>query len=255
MSKRLADLLLQNQESPEQKLYNAYVGTTQALNESRKPSEYYKPSSLGGCMRNIVFQRLQYETDDTNSIDFNIIDMGKTGSARHEHIQEVIMKAKENGYDVEWVDVENYIKSRNLDYLTIRGRQGAELKLLDTRYNLSFLCDGIIKIDSKYYLLEIKTEISFKNSRRMEIDERHYTQAYCYSLAFGIKDVIFFYENRDDLSKKIYRLQVKDSDIKKYVLDVIDECEEYIKNEKMPPKHDNTYYCKYCNYQEECKRW
>jgi hypothetical protein len=103
---------------------------------------------------------------------------------------------KDSGMDVEWVDVEEYVKSHNLTDLEIRAKTGTETKLYNKKYNMSFMCDGIVKYKGKYYVIEIKTEISSKFFSREGVDSKHYNQARAYSLNFDIPDVIFIYIRR-----------------------------------------------------------
>ena len=79
-----------------------------------------------------------------------------------------------------------------------------ETKLYDKNLNMSFLCDGIIRYKDKYYILELKTEASFKFNSRSDVDPKHHNQGTAYSHEFGIDDVIFIYINRDILDMKPY---------------------------------------------------
>jgi CRISPR/Cas system-associated exonuclease Cas4 (RecB family) len=118
---------------------------------------------------------------------------------------------------------------------------------------MSFLCDGIIKYRGHYYILEIKTEASFKFNERKGVDPSHYHQATAYSIAFGINDVLFLYECRDNCSKKAFMLHVTD-DMKQELLSYIEECDSYIKKLKVPPIPENVpkKACSYCNYKGRC---
>ena len=46
--------------------------------------------------------------------------------------------------------------------LEIVGQSGMECKLYHKKLNMSFMCDGIIKYKSKYFIFEFKTETANK---------------------------------------------------------------------------------------------
>ena len=120
---------------------------------------------------------------------------------------------------------------------------------------MSFLCDGIIKYKNHYYILEIKTESSNKFFQRKGVDPSHYQQATAYSLAFGINEVIFLYENRDTLDKKAFLFPVTD-EMRMDLIGYIEECDSYLKKLKVPPKPENVAKktCSYCNYANQCRK-
>lgn len=219
----------------------------------RKPSMTYKPSSMK-CIRNMYYQVSGAEPDSSTS-EHCIIGICNSGTDIHIRIQDAVSDMKNNGFDCEYVNVADYVKSRNLDYLDIVEQSGNETKLYHKGLNISFMCDGIIKYRGKYYIIEFKTENSFKFATRTGVDESHIAQGTTYSMAFNIDKVIFVYISRDNLDKKAFMLNVTEG-MKKQIIDKIEECDMYVNSNTVPPKPEklpkNT--CTYCNYKSMCKK-
>lgn len=221
--------------------------------EARTPSATYKPSSLM-CIRNMYYQIMGAETNKESS-DETLIGVADIGTHRHEFLQRHVSKMHEFGIDCEWVDVEKYVEDHCKELGTsVVKKSGFEYKCSNSKYNMSFLCDGIIKYKGVYYILEIKTESSFKWCKRENVDDKHKPQACCYSLCFGIGRVLFVYENRDTCSKKAYLYKPTQEEIKEQVVDKIEKCECYVKDCITPPKTENKRDCAYCKYSEICRK-
>ncbi len=223
------------------------------LLDGRKPSKSYKPSSLT-CIRNMYFQVIGEESDGERSSS-QLIGIGQSGTDRHERLQTAIAKMKDVGIDCEYLDVAEYVEQNNLSHLKIVSRQGMETKLYHEGLNLSFLCDGIIRYKGKLYILEIKTETMHKYMSRQGVAEDHYDQATTYSLCFGINEVMFVYENRDNCDKKVYLFTVTE-EMKFKIVTKIEECDGYVSRLIPPPmpKDIAKKTCSYCKYKKACKK-
>ena len=219
----------------------------------RKPSKTYKPSSMN-CIRNMYYQVTGADMDPSSSV-YTLVGICNSGSDIHERVQKYVSGMKENGMDCEYVDVAEFVRSRELGYVQIVTQQGMETKLYHTGLNMSFLCDGIIRYNGKYYILEIKTESSFKFQNRRGVDPKHYNQATAYSIAFGIDDVLFVYINRDVLDMKAFMFTVT-GEMRRALKDKIRECNNYVDIGQVPPKPDSASgkFCQYCNYAKSCAR-
>ena len=224
-----------------------------AAKESRPPSQAYHPSSMN-CIRNMWYQITGTEQDPFDT-SYSFVGICNSGSDIHERIQRYVDGMKDNGMDCEYIDVAEYVKSRNLDDLDIVGKQGVETKLYHKKLNMSFLCDGIIRYKGKYYILELKTEAGFKWTERKGVDPKHYNQGIAYSVAFGIDNVIFLYISRDVLSMKAYMFEVTD-DMRMELIGKIEECDEWVQKLTVPPKPVDVMrsVCNYCNYKSKCEK-
>ena len=116
--------------------------------------------------------------------------------------------------------------------------------------DMLFLCDGIVKINGSYFLIEIKTESSSAFYNRFAVAEEHKHQASCYSLSFNINKVIFIYENRDLCLKKVFLFTVPQS-LKNEVVGMIERCNDYVSKKELPIRI-TCKLCSYCDYKEKC---
>ena len=224
---------------------------------SRKPSKSYKPSSLH-CIRNMYFQITGAKTEGDRASS-ELVGICESGSDRHERIQRAVIHMKDNGIDCEYLNVGDYVDSRQkggeLLNLVVVSQMGNETKLFNKELNMSFLCDGIIRYKGKYYILEIKTEVSNKFWDRKDVNADHILQGTAYSLNLGIDNVLFLYECRDNCAKKAFMLNVT-SKMKNDLVGKITECDGYVSRLIPPPKPEDVTKktCAYCGYSELCKR-
>lgn len=225
----------------------------QDFQNARKPSKSYKPSSMT-CIRNMYFQVTGTIADEDRS-NACLVGICETGTDRHERIQQAVSDMKALGIDCEYIDVAEFIKLRKLKHLEVKFKTGFETKLYYKDLNMSFMCDGIIKYKGQYYILEIKTESIYKWQSRTDVAEDHYDQGTAYSVAFGINQVLFLYENRDNCDKKAYVFNVTD-EMKLNLVSKIEECDGYVKRLIPPPLPAIVpkKACQYCKYKGSCRK-
>lgn len=223
------------------------------LYDDGKPSRRYKPSCLH-CMRSMYYQLTGADLDKQAEKSGDFYGICESGEDRHIRIQRAVSQMRKYGCDCDFIDVEDYVKEHNLD-LIIESKKEFETKLYDSNRNVIFLCDGIIKYKDKYYILEIKTETSYKWMSRESADVYHKYQACAYSLELGIDDVIFLYENRDICTKKSFLVHVDDKD-REEVAQRLSKCDEYVASKLVPPKDKDitNKTCQYCEYKTVCRR-
>ena len=219
---------------------------------SREPSRTYKPSSMN-CIRNMYYQVTGHKQDEGYT-PYTLIGICNSGTDIHERVQKYVDDMKSNGFDCEYINVADYVKSRGLDYLEIVSQQGMETKLYHKELNMSFLCDGIIRYKGKYYILELKTESQYKWQSRKGVDRKHYAQGTSYSVALKIDQVIFVYISRDVLDMKAYMFEPTD-EMKEELIGKITVCDDYVKKKQVPPKSDVLkIVCEYCSYRNTCRQ-
>lgn len=219
---------------------------------TRKPSQTYKPSSMK-CIRSMYYQVTGVEPDDTDS-NYCIIGICNSGTDIHVRIQQAVTDMKNNGIDCEYVDVAQFVKDRELtDEIDIVSQQGMETKLYHKSLNISFLCDGIIRYKGHYYILELKTENSYKFGMRKDVDPNHYAQGTAYSYILKLPEVIFVYINRDNLDMKSFMFKPTD-EMKQDMVSKIVDCDGYKERNEVPPKPENLSkgFCSYCSYRKLC---
>ena len=219
---------------------------------THKPSKAFKPSSIGGCERNLYYQLCGAEQNKTNNSSYSNVGILESGTDRHIRLQEAICEMKNNGIDCEYVDVADFIKQHGLDYLEVKEKSGMETKCFWKEIPLSFLTDGIVRYNGQYYILEIKTMNSKKFFESKDVRQEHIAQGVCYSLAFKLNKVLYLYENRETLDKKAFILEVTDG-MRKGLLNKTERVKECVKNHIPPEINPNNHMCAYCSYSELCK--
>lgn len=241
--------------APEQDFLNDLKRSIEldADKNSRLPSKTYKPSGMN-CIRASYYQILGVQPDEASS-SYTLVGICNSGTDIHVRIQTAVEQMKDNGMDCEYIDVAEFVRQRNLTDLQVVSKNGMETKLYHTKFNISFLCDGIIKYKNHYYILELKTENSYKFMNRKDVDPSHYNQATAYSLAFGIDQVLFVYISRDILDMKAFMLNVT-GEMKEGLVGYIEECDGYLKRLITPPKPENVQKkaCSYCMYKSRCQK-
>lgn len=244
---KLSDILSAKSGTPAEQFVVALESSIERNVKKRAPSRYYSPSSLR-CVRNMYYKRILAEQEG-GVRSASLIGITETGSARHDSVQSAIAEMKNCKY---W-DVEEYIKAHDVPNLVVQGKFGMETMLLNTKYDIRFLCDGIIEFEGETYIFEYKTEVSFKFNKRKGVDPAHYAQACTYAMCFDIPKVMFVYENRDLCSKKGYVLDVTPEMIEELVTHPIDLCEWYLE-QGIVPEEKNLDACTYCEYKGRCRR-
>lgn len=227
--------------------------TIEDTDEKRKPSQSYKPSSLGGCMRNLYFQVTGAPTDGGNR-SYSNIGITDSGTSRHETLQKAIYAMKKQGFDCEWISVKEWIRRRKPAGTKVVKVTGMETKCYNDVLNISFLCDGIVKYKGIYYIIEIKTETFYKFQGQVNVFEEHKTQASTYSTCLEIDNVLFIYENRDTCTLKSFPLAITPQMKEDLVLGKIETCNGYVASGIVPPKSTVKKDCTYCQYLKECGR-
>ena len=217
-----------------------------------KPSQTYKPSGMN-CIRASYYQVKGVDPDPANA-SYTNVGICNSGTDIHIRTQQAVESMKDNGMDCEYVDVAEFVTQRGLTNLEIKGKSGEETKLYDKNLNISFLCDGIIKYKNKYYIIEFKTENSFKWNQRIGVDPNHYNQAITYSLELGLDEVMFVYISRDNLDMKSYLFHVTD-EMRQTIIDYIESCDNYVRINSIPPKIPvSQKTCNYCGYKLRCEK-
>lgn len=225
----------------------------QCAKDTRMPSKTYKPSSMK-CIRNMYFQVTGAQIDDEPQ-SYCMIGICNAGSDIHIRVQQYIESMKANGFDCEYIDVADYIRSREITDIEVVDKCGMETKLYHKKLNVSFMCDGIIRYNGQYYILEIKSEMGMKWNARTGVDPTHYMQGTAYSELLGIHSVMFLYVSRDVLDMKAY-LFTPTQEMRGEFIKKIADCNEYAKMQVAPPKPENIdkRVCNYCGYKTVCKK-
>lgn len=227
------------------------------MNNSRKSSLYYKPSSLG-CLRLMYYMR-RGANEDTIEPDYQGIGMADTGTRRHEAIQEVLESMERMGFEWKYVDVDEYLKQKHLDGkildTQVTSKRGHETHLINNKYHVSCMCDGILQNikTGNYYLFEFKNQISFKACKHsIEIDPSHMEQITAYATLLDLTDVIMLYENRDTCELYCPNVVHITPSMKSSILQQFIDAEYHVRTKTLPQAR-KCNMCKWCKYITLCK--
>lgn len=240
---------------PEQSFLNDLKRSMELTDEHnrRLPSKTYKPSGMN-CIRASYYQIVGKEPDKASS-NYTLIGIVNSGTDIHERVQKSVASMTDNGMDCEYIDVATFVNQRGLTDLNIVSKNGMETKLYHKKLNMSFMCDGIIRYKGHYYILELKTENSYKFMNRKDVDPSHYNQATAYSIALGLDEVLFVYISRDILDMKAFMFKPTE-EMKESLIGYIEECDGYVKRLVTPPKPESVLKkaCSYCAYKSQCRK-
>lgn len=215
---------------------------------SYKPSTYFSPSSMK-CGRNMYYKKRGITPEDGYTPYF-MVGIQEIGDFRHHKLQSIISQLCYDGF--EWVDIEEYIKIKELNDIHYNGQDGFEAILKDKKNHLSFRCDGLLKINGIYYLLEIKTESHLKFDKRKEVAKEHLAQITAYGLALEVDKAIFIYENRSNSMLKTFEIDIPLKD----KMELQDKIKDVLCHDLMntpPPAEKSSINCSYCRYKTECE--
>lgn len=214
------------------------------------PSKWLKPSSMN-CNRQMYYVRREMPITAPAKTSANLVGICENGTDRHAKIQEYLTLMQNKGY--EYLDVETYVKEHNLKDIKIYGKYGLETACFNTKLNMSFRTDGLLRKDGKTVIFEFKTENDFGFFKRADYAEKHKNQGIAYSLCFGIPDVLFLYENRATLDKKAYMMKVT-KEMADELLYNISIVENAVRKGVLPAGCNDTKVCQYCPYVDHCRR-
>jgi CRISPR/Cas system-associated exonuclease Cas4 (RecB family) len=203
------------------------------------------------CLRKQWFRLRGVETDIVESPDLGLDFRAKVGTDRHVAIQTRLKKAL--GKD--WLSVREYLTESGIDLDCEITENGLESLVTVNDPPIKFAVDGIIRIDGRIFLLEIKTcdYSSFEHLTQQK--SVHEDQVTLYSAILGIRDVLFLYEDRQNGSMKSYQYTVKESSVeeaKSKMQLVMDMSEKGIAPNRLPK---SDYMCSNCEYAKKCSEW
>lgn len=239
-------------ESLQQSFIEEYNDTAKRLEKMCRqevPTDTYRPSQLsGGCKRMLYYQRTGVKAVEER--DVNLIEICDNGTDRHERIQHIV----KNMDGVTYLDVEEVLEEAKCEGINTEfvkwNEDKTEVRLLNKNYGLYFQPDGLIRYKGKELILELKTINSFSFNKLEKPKDEHLEQVTCYSIGTGIRTVLFVYEERNFLNKKLFLITVTD-EMRQKIIDKIDTVNRYVAEGKLPKREIDK--CQYCNFKAKCK--
>lgn len=230
--------------------------------DSELPSKTFAPSSFR-CKRRSWFRLRGVSPDIPDKGDMRLDFSAMVGTACHREIQSRLKSMLGES----WISPVDFLKDNkdNLPfsfekYHTHLNEDNLECKIELDDPPIHFACDGIIKLNDKIYLLEIKTCEFNTWDNLTEPKSEHIDQIKCYCALLGIHDVIMLYQDRYYGGLKCFEFQVSDYDIDKIkdtMLDVLDAVQTNIAPEGLPvgDKWCSIHMCQYYNKCQEYGRY
>ena len=231
-------------------IYKAQSNEDVRNESARSRSCTFSPSGMR-CLRKQWFRLRGVETDIIENPDLGLDFRAKVGTDRHVAIQTRLKKAL--GKD--WISVKDYLEESGIDLDCEITENGMESLVTVKNPPIKFAVDGIIRIDGRIFLLEIKTcdYSSFEHLTQQK--SVHEDQVTLYSAILGIRDVLFLYEDRQNGNMKSYQYTVKESAVaeaKSKMQLVMDMAEKGIAPDRLPK---SDYLCSNCEYAKKCCDW
>lgn len=221
-----------------------------AEERSRKPSQTFAPSSMR-CERISWFRLRGVEPDKLETADTGLDFTAKMGTACHEMIQEALSRTEY------WVDVQSYVESLPTKHVYSLERNGYETRITMQNPPIRFSCDGILKIDGKYILIEIK---SCDHSSFIDLTDpksQHIYQAKGYGTLLHIDKVIFIYIDRQYGDVKSYEIKITLEDSTQ-IVNMFSRVQKLADARIVPeplPKGDSWCNRSMCNYFDKCSQY
>ena len=119
---------------------------------ARPKSCTFAPSCMR-CERKSWFRLRGTKPDFISDPDLVLNHTAVVGTALHEYIQGNLEKA----FGEDWVDVETFLQENPIPYKYSLKKNNHETLVEIPEIPIKFACDGILRINGKYYLLEIKS--------------------------------------------------------------------------------------------------
>lgn len=205
----------------------------QKLGEARPPRERHWPSDAGKCIRALVYQ---WRGEQVKSPDGRMFFIFRDGELHH---QAIVKQLEDAGINV-----------------TMK-----EAPLRDKERNISGKLDALIKMNGKYYVLEIKTvnRYAFDDICREGPREEHVLQLQLYLhyvqniFKIDAKQGILLYKNKDTSRFIDFPIDY-DETCSQNFFDQMKAVEKHIADKTLPerPYERTDWHCQYCDYELIC---
>lgn len=221
-----------------------------------KPSTSITPSSIR-CKRKIWFKCRGQEPDNT-SFDTTMEWKASIGTSVHQLVQQRLIKFLGN----DWIKTSSYLSDNKDEIIWAKEdnysveENGLETKVHIFKPDVSFSVDGIVKMNDKIYLLEIKSVESTVLQKLDEPREKDKDQIKTYCSLLHLNDVLLLYVDRSYGWTKCFSIHQPD-----YVLDNVWnqllDLEEISKSDVAPEglKDKNDLWCRDCQYRHACNQY
>lgn len=217
---------------------------------SEPKSKTFAPSSFR-CMRKNWFRLRGTEPDKVQRADVVTDHTAKLGEACHTILQSRISKMLGEN----WISVKDYLAENPVPHKYTLSEHGFETRVEFHDIPVRFACDGILKINGEYYLLEIKSSEDSSFNGLTQWKDEHLDQTKCYMRLLGLKKVLFLYVDRlyGNLKCYEYAMTLADESAVDNTFDTVIKCAQTNIAPKRLPRGDK--WCGMCEYKNSCQKW
>ena len=234
--------------------YNQFV-CDQIIEERSQPKhKSFAPSSIR-CDRLSWFRLRGVQPDKPEVADTVLQFAADIGTACHRIIQNNLQKMLKD----DWIDVSEYLKTIEMpsDYSVEVDPNSGETLITLSNPAVRFACDGIIRINGTYYLLEIKSAEYNSWNSLTTYKPQHKDQVVCYSGLLKLNKVLFVYIDRWYGEIKCYEETIPEY-LQQEMFDKMVEITKLAECGVAPeglPRNDSWCTSGMCPYFKKCKEY
>ena len=242
---------------------SAYEGfvDAQILADAAEPSSQTIAPSSFRCDRRTWFRLRGTLPDVAPSADYELNWAAEMGTACHRIIQSNLIRM----LGTDWIPVSDYIQHLRQTnpaalpyvYSFTPAEDSAETLIEIESPPIRFACDGVVRLNDRYYLLEIKSVDHGTWSDLTDPKHEHRDQVECYATYLGLSGVLFMYVDRMYGRIKCYETEVKDHQ-KSRILARVSAIMDSVTTNIAPaglPKGDKWCSAAYCPYYKKCSEY
>lgn len=232
--------------------YNDFV-TNKIQKKSTEPKHKTFAMSFIRCKRISWFRLRGVLPDKNEAPDLALQFTADMGTACHKIIQANLSEM----YKENWIDVEDYLAELNPHYEYTINKTEFETQVEIINPPIRFSCDGLIKINGEYYLVEIKTADFSSFGMLTEPKPQHIEQVKGYATVLGVHKVLFIYQDRQYGNIKCFEIEVSQPQMVE-IWGMFAEVQRLADACIAPPKlPSGDVWCKpyRCPYYQKCKEW
>ena len=212
----------------------------------------FAPSSFR-CKRLNWFRLRGVQPDKIDQTDLVLDFSAHIGESCHRLIQSRLSRALGN----DWISVERHFSEFPPEFKYTLEANGFETFVEINDPPVRFACDGIIQLNGKRYLLEIKSSEYASFNDLLAPKPHHVTRVKCYATLMNISDVLMVYIDRQYGTLKCFEIHVSLSDMQQ-IRDDMKEVQEAVETNLAPeglPVGDSWCRSNMCPYYKVCKEW
>lgn len=230
--------------------YTTYVADKIQSDAEQIPHKTFAASSFR-CERWSWF-RIRGTKPEIATVDKDLNFTADIGTACHRIIQTNLKSMLAD----DWISVTDHIHSIEFSYEYTVESSGDGLETMVEILNppIRFACDGIIRLNNKLYLLEIKTSEYNAWNDLIEPKSHHVDQVKCYSTLLQLPNVLFLYQDRQYGGLKCFEIKISAPDmqmVKERFARVLDLAKKNLAPDPLP-KGDKWCTSAMCPYYKVC---